>query len=442
MTLARSALGAVCVLATASCADIEADAVRPEVPLWYSRPAGAMTVEARRALTAPERASGEEYERGQAGDRRRARAGLRRLVRPRALRASRLRTWHHLALRDGGAVQSEPLYDGALDYVYFGSHDGALYCVRAADGRMVFRFRRGAEVARKPVIFGERLFFANAADQLFAINRRSGKLEWHQHRTPGAQHGDRRLRRAGAGSRRGDDRLLRRHPPRVRDEERRREVDAWTSRPRPSAPSAASRHRYLDVDTTPVLDTQPGGTRVVYVASYTGGVFARDASNGTAMWRNEKIVGVTDLILWEEREHRPNPDGNERGAGNIPARKFLFASSASSGLTALDPVSGKKVWQIAVPEGGVTAAVPIAGALLVGTTRYGIFILSPLNGRVIDGIDVGTGFSATPAVFGNKGFALSNGGTFLSVKVWPPVVRTTGQAEEDERRIQEELESR
>src|SRR5262249_13717872 len=83
-----------------------------------------------------------------------------------------------------GAVQSEPFYDGELDTVTFGSHDGGLYCVRAQDGQLLWRFSTGAEVERRPVVTGETLLVANGADQLFALDRRTGKQKWTVHRTP------------------------------------------------------------------------------------------------------------------------------------------------------------------------------------------------------------------------------------------------------------------
>jgi len=64
-----------------------------------------------------------------------------------------------------------------------------------------------------------------------------------------------------------------------------------------------------------------------------------------------------------------------------------------------------------------------AGALIVGTTRYGLFLISPRNGKVIDGFDLGSGFSQTPAVLGNRAYAMSNHGTILGIEVSPPIVR-------------------
>jgi hypothetical protein len=79
------------------------------------------------------------------------------------------------------------------------------------------------------------------------------------------------------------------------------------------------------------------------------------------------------------------------------------------------------IWRQPVPEGGITAPVPIAGALLVGTTRYGMFLISPRNGRTIDGFDLGTGFAQTPAAFGNRAYAVTNAGTFVGISVEPPL---------------------
>jgi outer membrane protein assembly factor BamB len=180
--------------------------------------------------------------------------------------------------------------------------------------------------------------------------------------------------------------------------------------------------RYLDVDTTPVPYSIPTIGRVVFVGSYAGGVFALDAERGVTVWKNEKATGVSDLLAWSEPAHAPNPalPGYVPGEPPVPKHAVLFASSASTGLWALDPANGRKLWTLPLPEGGITAPVPVAGALLVGTTRYGAFLLSPVQGRPIDGFDLGTGFSQAPAAFGNRAYLLSNGGTLVAVHVNPP----------------------
>jgi outer membrane protein assembly factor BamB len=419
MSLARIG-AAVAALFFAACATSETanDRVNPEVPLWYSRPDGSMHVVFRRQLTAPSRQVGEDYERGRAEiDPAHNRVFIgtadRGLYALRAGDGSSI--WRFETL---GVVQSEPLYDRDLDYVYFGSHDGALYAARAGNGELVWRFNTGAEVARRPWRSGEILFVANAADQLFAIDRRSGAPRWNVHRTPALG-----MEVAGYGGpvESGGLVYMCYSDGHVIAYDARDGSERWTpvDLSAEAEQSAGEAPRYLDVDTTPVID-ELADNRVVYVASYAGGVFALDALSGARVWVNDKSVGVTDLLLWSEPAHAPSDAGPDRGGPIVPAKKMLIAASAISGLHALEPATGRLLWRVPVPEGGITAPVPIAGAILVGTTRYGLFLMSPINGRVIDGFDLGTGFAAAPSAFGNRAYAITNAGTYVGVGVTPP----------------------
>ena len=68
----------------------------------------------------------------------------------------------------------------------------------------------------------------------------------------------------------------------------------------------------------------------------------------------------------------------------------------------------------------MSAPVPIAGAVMVTTTRYGIFLFSPLDGGVIDGLDLSNGVTMIPAVHGRRAFVMSNTGILLGIHVDPP----------------------
>ena len=125
--------------------------------------------------------------------------------------------------------------------------------------------------------------------------------------------------------------------------------------------------------------------------------------------------------MFREPSHRPNPNGPDKGGPRVPEKKLLVASSASSGLQGIDPYTGRILWANKLPEGGVTAPTQVAGALMVGTSRYGLFLMSPRNGKVIDGVDVGTGIAMTPAAFGGRAFTMSNAGTFVGISIAPPV---------------------
>ncbi|APR77352.1 PQQ enzyme repeat family protein [Minicystis rosea] len=426
MPAARRAIGSSVKRATLACAGLAValtasgcDTIRavgaPDLPLWVHHPGGALEVEMRRTIGSDLRTLSDQYERGRpaidAPHRRvfvgSSDGGLY------ALHAGDGSTiWR---FQTAASVQCEPMYDDAEDVVYFGSNDGALYKVKAQTGEMLWRFNTNAEVARRPVIRNGVVYVTNANDTLIAIDAQSGKMKWHQHRTPAFG-----MEVAGyAGPALGRDKVYAAFSDGV--------VQAYSledgSEQWPTVDLAAEAEpstggdvpRYLDVDTTPVLDRTAAGS-VVYVAGYAGGVFALDAENGTRVWVNDRATGVTELVLWEQPAHAPRS-----GQGpEVPARKLLLASSGLTGLWALDPADGRTVWRRNIPEGGMTAPVPIEGALLVGTTRYGLFLFSPLDGGVIDGILTGTGFAMTPAAFGRRAYVMSNGGALLGVYVQPP----------------------
>ncbi len=416
-----SGLGAVVVaalaVASAGCDTLRASGA-PDAPLWLHHPGSALSIDLRRTLTAETRQLGEKYERG------------RPEIDPahrRVFVGSSDHGFYALRADDGStlwrfetlaAVQSEPLYDAAEDVVYFGSNDGALYKVRAADGELLWRFASNAEIARRPVMRDGVVYIVNANDTLVAINAATGALRWHQHRTPAAG-----MEVAGyAGPALGRDKVYVGFSDGVVSaysledgSEQWPSVDLGVDAEQASASGEVP--RYLDVDTTPVFDKVSSGP-VVFVGSYAGGVYALDAENGTRAWVNDKATGVTELVLWEQPAHAPR-DGQ---GPEVPARKVLLASSGLNGLWGLDPNDGRTLWRRSLPEGGVTAPVPVAGAVLVGTTRYGIFLFSPLDGAMIDGIETGNGFAMTPAAYGKRAFVVTNGGQLLGLGIQTPTV--------------------
>jgi outer membrane protein assembly factor BamB len=411
-------LGALAGAAGLGC-DVFRSGANPEVPLWVHRPSWSMNVVYKRPVVAPARAEGEPYQRGQpAIDPKRRRVfvgssdyGLYAL---RADDGSVIWRFETLSF-----VQGVPLYEPGENVVYFGSNDGALYKVDADSGRLVWRFATNAEVAARPVLKDNVLYAVNANDTVIALDPRNGKLIWSQHRTPAL--GMEVAGYSGPLVWRGkvyvgfSDGTVMAFDARTGDER-------W-----PAVDLAAEAEQtlgdvptYFDVDTTPVADVLEVGP-VVYVGSYAGGVFALDAETGTQVWANPAVAGVSELTLWTQPA-RPAPDGI---GPDEPARKLLIASTGTTGLWALDPESGREVWRRELPQGGVSAPVPIAGALMVSTTQLGVFLLSPLDGRLIDGLHTGDGSSMTPIAHGLRAFIVTNGGHFLSIHVTPPSTRPT-----------------
>ena len=388
----------------------------PEVPIWVNHPGSSLSIQVRRSLTSEPRPTKEAYERGRPA----LDPAHRRVFVPcsdgalHALRAEDgFPIWRFQTL---GPVQGEPLYDPQDDSLYFGSNDGALYKVHASDGTLIYRFGTRAEVARAVAMKGDTVFLTNANDTLVAIDRKTGKMKWNQHRTPAFG-----MEIAGyAGPAVGADQVYVAYSDgnvmaysTDDGSERWPAVDLSADAEQQTGGEPV---KYLDVDTTPVVD-RDGDAEIIYVASYQAGVFALDGESGTRLWSNEKVTGATELLLWEQPV-RPAPDG--KGPG-LPARKILIASSGLTGLWGLDPKEGgRTLWRRNLPEGGMSAPAPWQGALVVGTTRYGIFLFSPLDGAVIDGIDTGSGVAQTPAAFGRHAYVLTNGGALLGLEIEPP----------------------
>lgn len=303
-----------------------------------------------------------------------------------------------------GPVQSRPLYDANEDTVYFGSDDGALYKVRAKDGRLLWRLDSNAEVTQKPVLADGIIYITNANDTLLALDSQTGAIQWHQHRAPSAG-----LEIAGyAGPLVWKDKVYTAFSTGIVSAfDANTGVERW----QPVDLTAEAEQitgelpQYFDVDTTPVADEGSEGS-VVYVASYAAGVYALDAETGALVWSNPDISGVTELTLWTGR----GPSGG--------TRKLLYAASGTSGIWALDPEErGETVWHQALPEGGVSRPIPVSGVLMVSSTTYGLFLFSPLTGKVIDGLNNADGFTMTPAAYGTRAFVVSNEGFFYGLRV-------------------------
>lgn len=412
---AAAAAALVCAaLSITGCESLRASAT-PEAPLWLHHPGVALSVSLRRPLTSPSRQTGELYENG------------RPEIDPshrRVFVGSSDRGFYAVGAEDGetiwrfetmNVVQCEPLYDPKEDVVYFGSNDAALYKVRASDGALLWRFSTGAEVSRRPSLRDGVVYFTNANDTLIALNAATGEMKWHQHRAPA--YGMMIAGHAGAAV--GRDKVYTSFSDGVvmaydlRDGSEQWQGFDLAAEAEQSAGGDVP--RYLDADATPIVDRIASGD-VVFVGSYAGGVFALDAENGTRAWVNEKVAGVKELMLWREPAH-PARDGQ---GPDVPEKKILFASSGLTGLWALDPNDGRTLWHRDLPEGGISAPVAWAGTLLVATTRYGLFLFSPLDGALIDGIDTGGGFAMTPAAYGDRAFILSNGGALLRLHVDTP----------------------
>ena len=388
--------------------------VNPEMPMWLHRPSWAMHVTFRRLLVAEQGLTAKSgLEKGvPAIDTRHGRIFVgtsdRALY---ALRASDGSTlWR---FQTAGTVQCEPAYDEELDTVFFGSDDAGLYAARAKDGKLKWRLAADAEVQKRPILVrranGKRVIvFVNAADSVFAADVETGVLLWKRLRTPALG-----LEISGhAGVAVDHERVYAAFSTgKVVAYDVDTGQDKWpeVDLSGPTGAGQDSAQTYFDVDTTPIVH----GDRV-FVASVATGVYALDATGAAQIWKRPEAEGVSWLTYWSEPAH---VDATTNVT--LPPRALLLAGSGTTGLWALDPKTGEVRWRQRAPRGAFSHPVEFGGALLVTSSKLGLFLFDPLHGQAIDGIDPGAGFSGGAAAYENRAFVLDNTGVLLGLDVTP-----------------------
>jgi outer membrane protein assembly factor BamB len=145
-------------------------------------------------------------------------------------------------------------------------------------------------------------------------------------------------------------------------------------------------------------------------------VYGLDAETGAQLWANTAATGVSSLMVWQQAAHVPRS-----GPPALPSRKILVAASGTTGLWGLDPENGTVLWRNRLPLGGTHSPQNFGGAILVTASQLGVFLVNPLDGRVIDGIHATDGISAQAGIAGARAFVLTNGGNLLALHLTRPV---------------------
>ena len=96
------------------------------------------------------------------------------------------RTGRELWSFRAGVVESSPvLVDGRL---YFGSWDHHLYCVRARDGKLLWRFRADDELNSAPAYAGGTIYIGSDAGRIWAIDAKTGARRWNNRSYSGREY--------------------------------------------------------------------------------------------------------------------------------------------------------------------------------------------------------------------------------------------------------------
>jgi outer membrane protein assembly factor BamB len=131
----------------------------------------------------------------------------------------------------------------------------------------------------------------------------------------------------------------------------------------------------------------------LFAAAYSGAVIAVDPDSGKVLWQ------------------RALPD-----ATRLACVADSVVVVTTSAIEALGPDTGARLWKTAIGE-GAPAAPPVAAGrwLAVPTGMGGLQFLDPATGRVVRVLDGGQGVSGTVAVAKGRGYVLANGGTLFAI---------------------------
>jgi len=287
-------------------------------------------------------------------------------------------------------VGSSPLYDSQRQAVFFGADDGNFYSLQALSGRKLWQIDTGSEIRRQPILHADTLYVINADNTVLALDPDGGETIWQYRRAPiegFSSSGHAGIVLAGSNIIAGfsDGYVV------ALDAVGGTEIWSNDLASEVSQVSADGTIELIDADATPLVVDG-----LVVAASVAGGMQAFDISSGTVRWTRPEIQGVTGLAV---------RDG------------VLFAARSSHGITALDSKSGKVKWSKEFPTGVLQDPVVFKDLLLISDSEYGLYVVSTLNGELLQRLDPREGFFARPSVYAGYMLILGNGGTLFALSI-------------------------
>ena len=288
-------------------------------------------------------------------------------------------------------IEGGPAVDIGNGDVYVGANDGVLHALDEA-GTLRWKQDVSEPIVAAPKITAEAVYVVGASDSVIALAKTDGRILWTFRGEPIeeftiAGHSGIALNRNTLVTGLTDGRVIALDATSGNvDWEIDTSVDVETTLS--DAPD------FFDVDTTPLIVGD-----LVFVASFTAGLYALERDSGTVLWRDESISRITGLTA--------SPEGDA-----------LYIASAADGVLKLDIESRKVLWKRSNERGAPTQPLLTeTGTLLFGETQGSLFAVSSKDGYELARIESGNGFTATPAALGGIGAVITNGGNFICFDV-------------------------
>jgi len=276
----------------------------------------------------------------------------------------------------GGRIVSSPVAWQGL--VIFGSDDGNLYAVEAANGRQRWVVRTRGPVASSPAIADGRVYAASYDGRMYAVDARTGEILWKF-----ATEGERRFEARGLHG---------------------------------MTPKSQT---YPDVYDVFLSSAAVSGGRVFF-GSGDGRVYALDAATGALAWKHET--------------------GDVVHASPAVADGTVYVGSWDGRLYALDAATGAQRWAyqagvdplIHNQQGFQSSAAVVDGTVFVGCRDGHLYAIDARAGGLKWSVDTaGSWVVGSPAVSGGRVyFATSDSALFRAVDAatGAPVLQKSTQA--------------
>lgn len=283
--------------------------------------------------------------------------------------------------RANAAIEAQPVVDSQRDEIYATTVTGQLIALHGASGTLRWKAEADGSISQPALLSEDAVYVVTDTDLVVAFARTDGKMLWRYRREPHegfAIAGHAGLALAGSKLLTGfgdgvvvaldssDGRLL------------------WESDTSVDLEDLDPTRRFTDVDTTPLVVDD-----VVYVASFSGGLYALELESGSV------------------RAH----EGGLRGATGLTATQdALIIGTAERGVVCLDLPSLSLRWQRALYGGAPSLPLVRDDRVYVSESLGALLALSLADGRELGRLHTRHGFTAPAMLDGHRGFALSNAG--------------------------------
>lgn len=289
----------------------------------------------------------------------------------------------------GAAVRSQPLFMRETQVLFFGTDDGELWAVGAADGEQRWIFSAEGEIMHRAVLRDEALYFTSGANTVHALDWTDGQEIWRYQQDRSISE----FEVSGFAGVAVSDRAV----YTGFSDGTVAAFDAYDGsliwdRDLSDDISAQSQIGGIpvmrDVDTTPVV-----GKRRIYVASYEAGVYALDRETGMVAWR-EPVKGVVELS----------------GRGST-----LYAAQAGEGVISIDTTDGSVLWRRNLGQATYYRPRVFRDLLVVPDSQQGLTALRLSDGAVVQRYPVGGGAGGDVELVGATAFVVTNGGVLAAI---------------------------